>query len=112
MNPVSAPMPPAMMLMMSGPTPTTGVFEDMLNISVTLPDAPPSLPVDVVPCATAPICAPDIMPVTPFLPAAENWGAADILGPATAAEALNRAMTIILPQATAPEAQNQTATIV
>jgi len=111
MNPVSAPMPPAMMLMMSGPTPTTGVFEDMLNISVTLPDAPPSLPVDVVPCATAPICAPDIMPVTPFLPAAENWGAADILVPATAAEALNRAMTIILPHATAPEAQNQTATI-
>jgi flagellar hook-length control protein FliK len=112
MNPVSAPMPPAMMLMMSGPTPTTGVFEDMLNISVTLPDAPPSLPVDVVPCATAPICTPDIMPVTPFLPAAENWGAADILVPATAPEAQNRAVTIVLPQATTPEAQNQTANIV
>lgn len=112
MSPLSAPMPPAIMPMMSGPTPTTGVFQHLLNLSATLADAPPGLPADVVTPATAPICAPDIMLALPPLTEVQNWAAIEMLPPATVADAQNPTTTIVLPQPTAPEAQNQTTAIV
>ena len=129
MNPLSAPMPPAIAPMMTGPTPTNGVFQHLLNISVTLADAPPNMSVDVVTPATAPICAPAITLALPPLAEVQNWAATEMLPPATvpevqsqtanivlpqptAPDALNRAKTIVLPPATAPDALNRTKTIV
>jgi flagellar hook-length control protein FliK len=112
MNPLSAPMPPAAMTVMFGPTPTTGVFEDMLNISATLADAPPNVSVDVVTPATAPICAPAITLVLPPLAEVQNWAATEMLPPATVPEAHHRTATLVLPQPTAPDALNRAMTIV
>jgi flagellar hook-length control protein FliK len=94
--------------MMSGPTPTTGVFQDLLNISVTLADAPSNLPFEVVTRATAPIVA----PVAPSLPAVETWAVADVLAQATAAEAQNQTATIVLSPPTVPEALTRAEAIV
>ena len=112
MNPLSAPMPPAIAPMMTGPTPTNGVFQHLLNISVTLADAPPNMSVDVVTPATAPICAPAITLALPPLAEAQNWAATEMLPPATVPDAQNQTATIVLPQATAPDALNRAKTIV
>ena len=103
MNPLSAPMPSAIMPMMTGQTPTTGVFEDMLNISATLVDAPPTVSVDVVTPATSSFCAPATTLALPPLAEVQSWAATEVLPPATAPDALNRAMTIVLPPPAAPE---------
>ncbi|MCO4091306.1 MAG: hypothetical protein HEQ34_05035 [Sphingorhabdus sp.] len=112
MNPLSAPMPPAAMTVMFGPTPTTGVFEDMLNISATLADATPNVSVDVVTPATTPICAPAITLVLPPLAEVQNWAATEVLPQPTVPEAHHRTATIVLPQPTAPDALNRAMTIV
>lgn len=112
MNPLSAPMPSAIMPMMTGPTPTTGVFQDLLNISATLADAPPNVSADVVTPATAPICAPAITLALPPLAEVQNWAATEMLPPATVPEAHHRTATIVLPQPTAPDALNRAMTIV
>ena len=112
MNPLSAPMPPAIAPMMTGPTPTNGVFQHLLNISVTLADAPPNVPVDVVTPATAPICAPAITLALPPLAEVQNWAATEVLPPPTAPEVQSWAATEVLPPATVPEVQSQTANIV
>jgi len=111
MNPLSAPMPSAIMPMMTGPTPTTGVFQHLLNLSATLADAPPNVSVDVVTPATAPICAPAITLALPPLAEVQNWAATEMLPPATVPEAHQPTATIVLPQPTAPEAQNRAMTI-
>jgi flagellar hook-length control protein FliK len=103
MNPLSAPMPSAIMPMMTGQTPTTGVFEDMFNISATLVDAPPTVSVDVVTPATSSFCAPAITLAQPPLAEVQSWAATEVLPQPTAPDALNRAMTIVLPPPAAPE---------
>jgi len=105
MNPVTAQMSPALLSIMSGPAPTNGVFQDLLDISVPLADTLPQLPFNGATPATAPIGVPAIPLAVPPLAEVQNGAATDVLPQATAPEAARWTEVIILPQTTAPVAE-------
>jgi flagellar hook-length control protein FliK len=105
MNPVTAQMSPALLSIMSGPAPTNGVFQDLLDISVPLADTLPQLPVKGAAPATAPICAATIPLAVPPLAEVQNGAETDVLPQATAPETKRWTAAIILPQTTAPVAE-------
>ena len=105
MNPVTAQMSPALLSIISGPAPTNGVFQDLLDISVPLADTLPQLPVKGAAPATAPICAATIPLAVPPLAEVQNGAATDVLPQAIAAETKRWTAAIILPQTTAPVAE-------
>lgn len=105
MNPVTAQMSPALLSIMSGPAPTNGVFQDLLDISVPLADTLPQLPVKGATPATAPIGVPAIPLAVPPLAEVQNGAETDVLPQATAPETKRWTAAIILPQTTAPVAE-------
>jgi flagellar hook-length control protein FliK len=87
---------------MSGSTPVAGVFQDILNISVTQADAPLNLPVNGANCVAADACGPASMQVPPVPSVAKNWAVTEALSQATP-EALNQTAPLAVPPPSAPE---------
>lgn len=108
MNPVTAQMSPALLSIMSGPAPTNGVFQDLLDISIPVADTLPQLPVNGAAPAT------DITPPVTS-PEAERWVAAIVLPQATmpvpTAVAEKPATIIAVPEAKVPEVETRTTAI-
>ena len=102
MNPVSAPTPPVLIPITSGSTPVAGVFQDILNISVTQADAPLNLPVNGANCVAADTCGPTSMPAVPLPSVAKNGAVTEALSQATPA-ALNQTAPLAVPPPSAPE---------
>lgn len=111
MNPVTAQMSPALLSIMSGPAPTNGVFQDLLDISIPVADAPLKSPVDPVPPVTAPICVPVVTVALPPLAEAQNEAAPDALQQANMPETESWTTAIVLPQTTALVAEKHATAI-